>query len=156
MVWGVHIPGREWLLLELVRRREAPDPPSLPFDSWLVGLSLLDLSVSAFSDIRPGILQCHSVSKSDRLSSIKLRISAASCAECVCVCANTEARFADILHKRELDWTWEDNFLKWVLVRLAEHFILEGKSADSTQLSIYTPFTLENLRDFFHVLSVKM
>lgn len=53
VVWGVHVPGREWLLLGLVRRREAP-LPSL-WTRPLFSLSMLDLSLSAFSDCRPGI-----------------------------------------------------------------------------------------------------
>lgn len=46
----------------------SPLPPPLPLDPSLVLLSLLDLSLSAFSDCRPGILQCHCTSKSDRES----------------------------------------------------------------------------------------
>lgn len=120
VVWGVHVPGREWLLLGLVRRREAP-LPSL-WTRPLFSLSMLDLSLSAFSDCRPGIPSVQSYSLYSSELSIALWMSSACCI-CVCECANAGARPAAC--RQEETWLDRRGSLSFKL-SFAEHFIFKN------------------------------
>lgn len=120
VVWGVHVPGREWLLLGLVRRREAPLPSlwTRPLFSSPCSTCLSPLSLTAGQ----AFLQCQTYSLYSSELSIALWMSSACCV-CVCECANAGARPAAC--RQEETWLDRRGSLSFKL-SFAEHFIFKN------------------------------
>lgn len=113
VVWGVHVPGREWLLLGLVRRREAPLPSlwtrplfSSPCSTCLSPLSLT--AGQAFLQYSRTVFTAQSYQ-----SHSEWVLHAAY----VYASVQTRELVPQHVDKKKLDWTGEDHFLlSWALL----------------------------------------